>query len=240
MNAIKKSMSGIRATEDLKKNTLQYLLKKQEKKTVHRSIPVLKYALAAACLLLLIGTGGYSVYRQPVSYISIDVNPSLEIGINRFGRVVTAEAYNEDGQDLLLNVSLRNIPYIQAINKLLEEEASLGFLKEDSLLVFTVITANSYSMIEELSAIEFYRDYETLIYSSDAHCMEEAHRHEMSFGKYRAYQELSLYDESITVEACHDMTMGEIHNRIETCAGHQGGNGSQHHEEHHGGTNHTN
>ena len=78
-NKIKQSLSKIQATEELKENTLQYLLKQQQKKSSFKQRPVLKYALAAICMFLLLGVGGYSVYRQPVSYISIDVNPSVEL-----------------------------------------------------------------------------------------------------------------------------------------------------------------
>ena len=74
--------------------------------------------------------------------------------------------------------------------------------------------------------------------------MEEAHSHEMSFGIYRAYLELSQYDESVTVEDCHEMSMGEIQTRIEGCRHHsqtqgqdqQEPDGTQgHHNGHHGG-----
>lgn len=229
MNEIRESLSKIRATEDLKKNTLQYLLKQQEKKSGFKQYPVFKYALAAICVLLLLGAGGYSVYRQPVSYISIDVNPSVELEINRFGRVVSTNAYNEDGQAVLQQLSLKNIPYVQAINALLAEESSFGFLKEDSLLVFTVISAQDASIIEELSAAEFSRKYETCLYTSDTSCMKEAHSYKMSFGKYRGYQELSQHDDSVTIEDCNNMTMEELHNRIENCSEHGSGHGSQHH-----------
>lgn len=229
MNAIRESMSGIRATEELKKKTLRYLAEQQGKTRRLRARPAFKYALAAVCLFLLLGAGGYSVYRQPVSYISIDVNPSVELGINRFGRVVSADAYNEDGQAVLRQLSLQNVPYVQAIHTLLENEVKSGFLKEDSLLVFTVISAQHASIMEELSAADFSKNYETVLYTSDAGCMEAAHSHKMSFGKYRGYQELLQYDANITVEDCHNMTMEEIHDRIESCSGHQGGTGSQHH-----------
>ena len=234
MNEIRESLSKIRATEDLKKNTLQYLLEQQEKKSGFNQHPVFKYALAAICVLLLSGAGGYFVYRQPVSYISIDVNPSVELGINRFGRIVSADAYNEDGQAVLQQLSLKNIPYVQAINALLAEESSSGFLKKDSLLVFTVISDQDASIMEELSAAEFSRKYVTCLYTSDTSCMKEAHSYQMSFGKYRGYQELSQYDDSVSIEDCNSMTMEELHNRIEDCSGHSSehssGHGSQHHE----------
>ncbi|MCM1064291.1 MAG: hypothetical protein NC420_07435 [Eubacterium sp.] len=225
MNAFQKSMSEIRATENLKKNTLQYLEKQQTRKNGARPRRTFQYALAAICLFLLLGTGGYSIYREPISYISIDVNPSIELGINRFGKVVSADAYNEDGQSVLQHVSLKNISYIQAINRLLADESDLLYLRDDSLLVFTVISDQSHSILEELRANEFAQTYETLMYTSDTACMEEAHSHEMSFGIYRAYLELSQYDSSVTIEECHEMSMGEIQTRIEGCRHHNGSHG---------------
>lgn len=235
MNVFQKSMSGIRATEDLKKNTLRHLAEQQKKQCRFKTRPALRYALAVVCLFLLLGAGGYSVYQKPVSYISIDVNPSIELGINRFGRVVSADAYNEDGQDILQHVSLENISYIQAINKLLKDESEHQYLRNDSLLVFTVISDHSYRIMEEINANAFTQAYNTLLYTSDTACMEEAHSHEMSFGLYRAYLELSWYDESVTVEDCHDMTMGEIQTRIEGCRHHSDTQEpDEHHESHHG------
>ncbi len=248
MNTFQKSMGEIRATDELKKNTLQYLKEQRKKKSSVGSHHILRYALAAVCVFLLLGTGGYSVYRKPVSYISIDVNPSIELGINRFGKVVSAEAYNEDGQNILQHVSLKNISYIQAINRLLANESDHHFLKADSLLVFTIISDQPHSIMEEIRTNEFAQTYETLMYTSDTACMEEAHSHEMSFGIYQAYLELSQYDQSVTVEDCHGMTMGEIQTRIEGCRHHdatqdqnaaQNQNESQdqdnHHNTHHGG-----
>ncbi len=238
MNAFQKSMSEIRATEDLKKNTLQYLKEQQRKKSDARPRQTLRYALAAICLFFLLGAGGYSVYREPISYISIDVNPSIELGINRFGKVVSAEAYNEDGQSILQHVSLKNISYIQAINRLLADESDHLYLREDSLLVFTVISDQPHSIMEEIRTNEFTQTYETLMYTSDTDCMEEAHSHEMSFGVYRAYLELSQYDSSVTIEDCHGMTMGEIQTRLEGCRHHnnsQEQSEQEHHNSHHGG-----
>lgn len=244
MNAFQKAMSEIRATEDLKKDTLQYLKEQQEKKSNVRPRQTLRYAMAVICLFLLLGVGSYSIYREPTSYISIDVNPSIELGINRFGKVVSAEAYNEDGQSILQHVSLKNISYMQAIDRLLADESDHLFLRDDSLLVFTVISDQSHTIIEEIRTNEFAQIYETRMYTSDTACMEEAHSHEMSFGVYRAYLELSQYDSSVTVEDCHGMTIGEIQTRIEGCRHHNNTQGQsdqeqsesqEHHNSHHNG-----
>ncbi|MDE6619322.1 MAG: hypothetical protein K2K74_02300 [Lachnospiraceae bacterium] len=246
-NKIQKSMENIRATEEMKQNTLQYLETQRAKQGrgifQWKPYTALRYVMAVICIFLLAGTGGYAVYSRPVSYISIDVNPSIELAINCFDRVVSAKGYNEDGQDILEHVSLKNISYQQAIDRLLQDAYYSRFLNQDSLLVVTVISGHSDAMLEQINANDSFQALGALTYSSDAACMDEAHQHEMSFGKYRAFLELAQYDTSITVEDCHSMTMGEIQDRIRTCQGHSGSkavekHSTQHANEHSGSHGH--
>ncbi len=223
-NMIQKSMENLQATEEMKQNTLCYLEEQRTKQK--RSIPrrksqvALRYAMAVLCIFLLTGVGGYSIYRRPVSYISIDVNPSIELAINRFDKVVSAKGYNADGQDILQHVPLKNISYMQAIDRLMQDAYYSRFLNKDSQLVFTVISEHSDVMLEQLYTDNRFQRYNVVTYSSDTACMKEAHQYKMSFGKYRAFLELSQYDTNITVEECHGMSISEIQNRIRTCQGH--------------------
>lgn len=228
MNKIRKSMEGIRASEELKQETLRRLLERQAESERKRPRRIPRYAPVLVCLCFFLIMGGYTVYGRPVSYISIDVNPSIELGTNRFGKVVSAVAYNEDGQSVLEHISLKNISYMQAIDRLLTDEAYNGFLTEDSMLVFTVISDRPDAIIEKINENETWKSYGAVTYVSDRSCMKEAHQHEMSFGKYRAYQELAGYDETITVEECHGMTMREIRSRIDVCRGHEESEGGEH------------
>ena len=240
MNVFREEMGKIHASEELKRNTLQYLNRYREKTVTTARRSAWQYIAAAVCLFFLACAGGYFVYSRPVSYISIDVNPSIELGINCFGRVVSAAAYNEDGEEILKQVSLKNVSYMQAIDNLLENERSGGFLTEDTLLVFTVIADKPEAFMAEINADDVIRKYNALTYRSDQIRMQEAHRYEMSFGKYRACLELQQYDESITIGDCHAMTMGDIRNRIETCESHhekdretnQESSGGAHHGHH--------
>lgn len=220
MNRIRESMENIRASEELKQHTLEYLKHKRHRARAKR---IRGYVLAAACLCLCIFTDGYILYARPTSYISIDVNPSVELGINRFGRVVEAEAYNEEGKTLLEQAALKHKPYLKAIGRLLEEESGSGYLTEDARVFITVISDKWETILEEIRADELSGKYGAQTYTSNLACRQEAHSQEMSFGKYRAYLELSRYDESLTVEACHGMSIGELEDRIETCRRHQDG-----------------
>lgn len=237
MNLIRESLENIKATEELKQNTLQYLREQQQGKHRVRAHFAHAYAMAVIGLLCLAGIGGGFAYSLPVTYISIDVNPSIELSVNRFGRVVSAEAYNDDGDGVIEQVPLRNISYMQAVNRLINDDKYNRYLEQDGVLVFTVISDRAEEILAEITADELSEKYEALTYTSDLSCREEAHRHEMSFGKYRTYLELLEYDEGVTIEDCHGMTMGELRSRIDACshAGqtggekqHGGGHGSHH------------
>lgn len=218
MNLIRESLKDIQATEELKQNTLQYLNERQQSRYRARAHFAPRYVLAAMALLCLVGIGGRFAYSRPVSYISIDVNPSIELGVNCFGRVISTETYNDDGKETVERVPLKNVSYMQAIDRLLNDDKYNEYLRNDSVLIFTVISERSEEILEELNSSDLLEKYNALTYTSDLSCREEAHKHEMSFGKYRTCLELLEYDEGVTIEDCHRMTMGELRERIDACA----------------------
>ncbi len=72
-------------------------------------------ALAACLVLAAVGLVGSRLYFEETAFVGIDVNPSIELGINRFDIVVSAKAYNEDGEALLRDVSVTGKPYDSAV-----------------------------------------------------------------------------------------------------------------------------
>ncbi len=89
-----------------------------------RCRPGLRIALAAACaaLFLLMGMGGYAWIQLPVSYVSIDVDPSIELALNRFDKVISVAAYNDEGKRIIEKLSLKGKKYTEAIDLLVESE----------------------------------------------------------------------------------------------------------------------
>ena len=99
-----------------------------------------KAAAIAAILLLVIvpltltdvfNNNGNTPVLAAVSYITIDINPSMEIGLDREGKVVSVAPMNDDGERVLLKVNVLGLKYDEAVEKLIEGAATLGFLKED-------------------------------------------------------------------------------------------------------------
>lgn len=236
-NKIKTAFESVEASEELKNSTLQYLQEERKKQDAAVSAKFFSFGavprnvFAAACVLLFffIGAGGYYTIETPVSYVSIDVNPSIELSLNRFDRVVSAAAYNEDGEIVLNGLEVKGKPYTEAIDLIVESESMKPYLTESSELTFTV-AADSYdrenTLLTGIENCSGSRKYRGQSYCTDVSTISEAHHNGMSFGKYAAYSELAEYDETVTVESCQKMTMGEIHTRIRAHENNSGSSGN--------------
>lgn len=101
-------------------------------------------ALGAAASLCLLMTGGgvwYYQYenRQIDSVIGIDVNPSVELSINRRERVLKAEALNEDGNQILSDMDLKGVDLNVAVNAVVGSMVTHGYLDDlDNAILVTV------------------------------------------------------------------------------------------------------
>ena len=97
----KSAFDQIHAEEALKDHTKEYLSEKiYNRRSASRPV-FRRTAVLAAGLVLLFFIGGSWIFMTPTAYISIDINPSLELGINRFDRIVSVDGYNEDGDALM-------------------------------------------------------------------------------------------------------------------------------------------
>ena len=176
----------VRADEHLKASTQRFLRKARRKKSV-LFIQTPRFAAVMASLLVCaLCLGGFSYLNAPVSYISIDVNPSIELTLNRLHRVVSAEAFNDDAQIVLQNVNVKGMAYTQAIDTLLESAAMQPYLTDDAVLSFMVAADNKKTEallltgIGECASCQMYRG---LCESADGALIRKAHQNGLSFGK---------------------------------------------------------
>ncbi|MBR2547125.1 MAG: PepSY domain-containing protein [Eubacterium sp.] len=91
------------------------------------------YKILAAVIALFIGAGAIaSQQNKTFAVIGIDVNPSIEISINRKERVVSARALNDEGEKVLDGMDLKGSHINTACNALIGVMALDGYLTEDS------------------------------------------------------------------------------------------------------------
>ena len=183
---------------------------------------------AVCCMLILMVFGGWQLYFKPVSVISIDINPSLELDVNRFDRVVDVKEYNEDGEKLAESLKILFMNYEEALEEIMDNESVQDYLAQDQVMSIVVAgedekkTQTVYSNVEECTQGQ----ENTHCYHADSEVLEDAHASGLSYGKYMAYLELKELDPDISPGDVQGMTMREIRNRIEELQGNDIGNGA--------------
>ncbi|MPM07921.1 hypothetical protein SDC9_54232 [bioreactor metagenome] len=235
MNSFKDCLNRVKAEDELKDNTKAFvraaLTGGLDEKAVSGNItqirkekPAVKKIMVAissvaACALLTIG--GYAYYNTPVNYVSLDINPSVEFGVNAFNRIVCAEAYNEDGVLLLRENEYLHLSLETAVNNLVQEAAEQGYILEDGSTVVAV-TAESNNNDKALklqtlcengvTAALDAEDASAIVYTD---CIElqlrtQARDAGVSPGKFRLIEILQSLDPGITVEQYKNAKVTDI------------------------------
>ena len=78
----------------------------ETKSSKFRNINKLVMCSALAAMIAIAGGITLWAYRTPYSYVSLDVNPSIEYSLNRFDKVISITAVNDDGQEILNRLKL--------------------------------------------------------------------------------------------------------------------------------------
>lgn len=213
---LKAALDQIHAEESLKTSTKKYLFEKVYFKEKKRSSPLRKFTAAAVCSLAVFIGGGSWLFFTPTAFISVDVNPSLELGINRFDRIVSVTGYNEDGRALARDLHIKYMDYTDALETLMEDQNMEVYLAGNADVVLTVAGNNAAKSSEILDNVESCMSEHQNVYCHSGNSEEVHHAHDagLSFGKYQAWQVLQDLDPDITLEDVQDMTMSQIRDLI--------------------------
>lgn len=97
---------------------------------------------AAACLaLVLVGGGGgyyyYTANNAVASLVSLDVNPSIQLEVNKNEKVLSATPMNEDGAEILADMDLKGTPADVAMYAIIGSLLQHGYVDElaNSILI---------------------------------------------------------------------------------------------------------
>ena len=168
-------------------------------------------ATIAACLALVACLiGGVADFLRPMAYVGIDVNPSVELTLNRFDIVVGTQALNDDGQRSLDEASCMWRPFDDAARDL---DGTMRTIAGEGAVVEVSIDCANESRYAALAA----QSNNCFGCNGEAHCdrtnaeeRQAAHNLGMGVAKYRAYQELQEAGVDISAEECASMSMREL------------------------------
>lgn len=176
-------------------------------------------AIAACMLLCLVAFGGFNAYATETAVIGIEVNPAIELGVNRFDIVVDARALNDDGKRILEEVEVTGKNSEEAIAALTQSEIFLSYIGDDSFVDMYVICDDdrqSATLVGQGEQSVSTLPCEGACNQAGSQTHAEAAQHNMGVGRYEAAKTLMALDPAITIEACETMSMKELRTRIAT------------------------
>lgn len=113
-----------------------------------------RLAPIAACFMacIFLSTGVYAYYT-PYSYVSVDINPSIAMSLNRFERVIAVEPLTEDAADFIRDTDdLKNHQIDEAISTIIKSASEKGYIDEkEENQVMVVVSAKDPKQEEKLA-----------------------------------------------------------------------------------------
>lgn len=100
-----------------------------------------RWVAAAAVFVLVVLGGGFYAAQMPGGVATLDVNPSIELTVNKLGRVLSVRARNADAQAVLDELELRNQPLQTAAGAIVTELQADGYVSADTNSILITVEA---------------------------------------------------------------------------------------------------
>ena len=183
--------------------------------------------LVAACFCMIALAGGTYTYQNGKvdSVIGIDVNPSVELSVNKKNKVLSAKALNEDAESIMQDMDLKGVDLNTAVNAVIGSMVTHGFFSDLDNAVLVTVSNDSISKASSLR-FEVVSDIQNTLEQNkvkavvyDQQVIEEAEvkklaeEYKISYGKAYFLRELILQNSSLTMDDMKELaplTMEEI------------------------------
>lgn len=110
---------------DLSAPQLLYMEPPRRLKTYRRMRRAVTAAAACLCIAALYGGGVRWQNTRVESVIGLDVNPSIEISVNRKDEILEAEPLNDDGAEVLADMDLDGVDLNIGVNAIIGSHGSV-------------------------------------------------------------------------------------------------------------------
>ncbi|MFX0560345.1 anti-sigma factor domain-containing protein [Tepidibacillus infernus] len=183
-------------------------------------------SVAAIFLLLLVGIPGWfgldSNVDKVAAYVTVDINPSVEIAISSKETVLQIEGINEDGKKLVQTIrdSIIGIPVAQATSILLQESEKLGYIKANAEVVISTtrliedqtFEKNIEDQVKRAVADQLKKVTNVSITTVEttAQVREDAQKSGLSTGKYAIYLMTKNKNQEISIDRFKNQSISEI------------------------------
>jgi len=185
-----------------------------------------RFAAIAAVFMIMFGIGLYSYY-SPYSYVAVDINPSVEIVLNRFERVLDVKALNEDAH-IIVNDSGKYMHnrLDKVIKQIIDNAYEKNYIKADTENeILITVSAPNPSVAEQIGESakkqaeeEIKQDTisaNIIVEGADIKKYKQAQKENISVGKLILFEKLKEVLPEATVETVKNKSVKEILNDID-------------------------
>lgn len=200
------AFQAVQASPELKERTRAYLhARRTPARPRYRSL-----LAAAACLLVVfLGAGGALAWFTPVSAVSVEAGPSLELTLNRFDRVLQVQGNSAQDQELADKLELTYLSYTDALEAILGSQEVSQALDSGTELAVTVAGQNQQhcqALMEDTQSCAGHGSCS----SADWSQVTAAQKEGLSLSKYQMLLQLQALDPSITTEQVSECSMHQL------------------------------
>ena len=206
--------------DDLKKRKGMVYIK-EEKKIHKKNLIISLSACLAVCVCLFIGLGYFNNNVKVASIIGIDVNPSVELKVNKNEKVLDVIANNDDAKVILEGMDLKGSGINVAVNALIGSMVKNGYIDElaNSILISVDNPDSQESeklrkkIVDELNA--FISNGNNISVVSQSITAEDkntslAKKYGISVGKLELIEKLIEKNNLYTYETLKDLSINEL------------------------------
>jgi len=180
--------------------------------------PRLVAGVAAAIFLTTTSIFGYA-YSVPVDYLYVDINPSIELAVNCFDRVIGAKGLNADGEAVIAETSLNYTSTEKSVEKIIEKSIEKGYMAENLENVVLLNTSGDEKVLKRIKEkVGNYTSSGTLkninpevqVDSVDKAQVQEAQKQHISAGRLKLIEKAVLNNPELSKEQMTNMPVRDI------------------------------
>ncbi|MBY6036751.1 hypothetical protein KUV80_08805 [Fictibacillus nanhaiensis] len=191
-------------------------------------LPSISLSIAALVAVIFL-SGLFPPGNQPAAaaYVSFDINPSLEVGIDDAMEVVEIETFNDEAKEIITKYHLtvdKHLSLDEFANLLMKAYETEGYMKSNhSMLITTISNKKSNGKTEEAlhTAVDSIVKktvvkYPVTITVSETNndTRKKAKHLGVSSGKYKAYQQANKNEKLVSKEKINKATIRELETNV--------------------------
>jgi len=122
-----------------------------------KRLPYLKQLMAAASLFIVLLAGMLYLGETPpaAAYLTIDINPSIELAVSTAGKVISACAMDEEGERILAEVKVKGRDLREAVGLIVAQAVTDNYIEEsgDNVILATLTVAPGAEPLVDLNSV---------------------------------------------------------------------------------------